>query len=54
VRALTDAFVRDPDGEVVDHAVAAVADLPPLATCADAATLRDATPLPPAPGIGRA
>ena len=47
LRALTDVFVREPDGEVVDHAVAAVADLPPLATCADAATLRDATPLPP-------
>ncbi|MBL8624886.1 MAG: serine/threonine protein kinase [Myxococcales bacterium] len=47
VRALTELFVRDPDGEVVDHAVAAVGELPPLATCADAAALRDATPLPP-------
>lgn len=46
LRALTDSFVRDPDGEVVDHAVAAVAELSPLATCADATALRDATPLP--------
>ena len=50
VRALTDQFVRDPDGEVVDHAVAAVDELPPLATCADAAALRDVTPLPPGAG----
>ena len=47
VRALTELFVRNPDGEVVDHAVAAVGELPALATCADAAALRDATPLPP-------
>ena len=51
LRALTDVFVREPDSEVVDHAVAAVADLPPLATCADAAALRAWELLDPPPPL---
>ncbi len=47
--ALVDTLVRSPDGELVDHAAAAVADLVPLERCADVAALRAAVPLPAAP-----
>jgi serine/threonine protein kinase/tetratricopeptide (TPR) repeat protein len=47
--ALVDTFVRSPDNEVVDHAMAAVADLAPIDRCGDVAALRATTPLPSSP-----
>ena len=47
VRALTTLFATSADGEVVDHAITAIHDLPPVAACADADALAKAVPPPP-------
>lgn len=46
LRALTSLFAAASRGDVVDHAIKAVLELPPVARCADADALLGAPPLP--------
>jgi tRNA A-37 threonylcarbamoyl transferase component Bud32/tetratricopeptide (TPR) repeat protein len=49
--ALVDVFLKDTDADTVEKAVIAATNLPPLATCADAAALSEAVPPPEDPAI---
>jgi tetratricopeptide (TPR) repeat protein/tRNA A-37 threonylcarbamoyl transferase component Bud32 len=49
--ALVDVFLKDTDADTVEKAVIAATNLPPLATCANAAALSEAVPPPEDPAI---
>ncbi|MBK8264875.1 MAG: serine/threonine protein kinase [Nannocystis sp.] len=49
--ALVDVFLQNTDADTVEKAVIAATNLPPLATCADAAALSEAVPPPEDPAI---